>query len=60
MVAPRGLRQEGPVVLEPLMAQLVNTGRSEMEPLGSGGRIQWAVIEGGEDFLDVKRRNTVR
>jgi hypothetical protein len=42
------------------MAQLVNTGRSEMEPLGSGGRIQLAVIEGGEDFLDVKRRNTVR
>jgi hypothetical protein len=60
MVAARGLRLEGPVVLQPLMAQLVKPGRAEVKPLGGGEGIEPTVVEGGENFLDVERRNTVR
>ena len=42
------------------MAQLVKTSRAEVESLGSGQGIELAVVEGGQDFLDVERRDTVR
>jgi hypothetical protein len=57
MVAARGLRLEGTTVLQPLMAQLVKPGRTEVKALGGGEGIQPTVVEGGEDFLDVERRN---
>lgn len=60
MVAARGLRLEGTAVLQPLMAQLVKPGRTEVKSLGGGEGIQPTVIEGGEDFLDVERWNAVR
>jgi hypothetical protein len=60
MVAARELRLEGTAALQPLMAQLVKPGRAEVKPLGGGEGIQPTVVEGGEDFLDVERRNAVR
>ena len=39
------------------MAQLVKPGRTEVKSLGGGEGIQPTVVEGGEDFLDVERRN---
>jgi len=59
VVAPRGLRLEGTVVLQPLMAQLVKTSQAEMEPLGGRAGIEVAVVEGGQDFLNIERRNAV-
>ena len=60
MIAARGLGLEGTAVLQPLVAQLVNPGWAEVQPLGGGEGIEPTVVEGGEDFLDVERRNTVR
>ena len=48
------------MILQPLMAQLVKTSRAEVESLGGGEGIELAVVEGGQDFLDVERRDTVR
>jgi len=59
VVAPRGLRLEGAAVLQPLMAQLVKTSRAEVEPLGRRTGIELAVVEGGQDFLNVEWRNAV-
>ena len=59
VVAAGRLRLEGTVVLQPLMAQLVKTSQTEVEPLGGRAGIEVAVVEGGQDFLNVKRRNTV-
>jgi hypothetical protein len=36
------------------MAQFVEPGAADHEPLGGGGRIELARVEGGEDFLDVE------
>jgi len=38
---------------------LVKTSRAEVEPLGSRTGIELAVVEGGQDFLNVERRNAV-
>ena len=59
VVAAGGLRLEGTVVLQPLMAQLVKTSPAEVEPLGGRTGIKLAVIEGGQDFLNVERGNAV-
>ena len=48
------------MILQPLMAPLVETSRAEVESLGGGEGIELAVVEGGQDFLDVERRDTVR
>lgn len=42
------------------MAQWVKTGRAEVESLGGGEGIELAVVEGGQDCLDIERRDTVR
>ena len=54
-----GLGLEGPVALQPLMAQLIKPGRAQMQSLGGGGGIEWAVVEGRQDFLNVERRDTM-
>ena len=59
VVAAGGLRLEGTVVLQPLMAQLVKPSQAQVEPLGGRAGIKAAVVEGGQDFLDVERRNAV-
>jgi len=53
------LRLEGTVVLQPLMTQLVKTSQAEVEPLGGRAGIQVAVVEGGQDFLNVEWRDAV-
>ena len=47
------------LVLQPLVAQAVELGGAEVQALGGGGRIQLAGVEGGEDFLDVERRDAM-
>jgi hypothetical protein len=59
VVASWGLRLEGTVVLQPLMTQLVKTSQAEVEPLGGRAGIQVAVVEGGQDFLNVEWRDAV-
>ena len=59
VVAARRLRLEGPVVLQPLMAELVKTGRAQMQSLGGGAGIELAVVEGRQDFLDIERRDAM-
>ena len=59
VVAAGGLREERAVVLQPLVAQLVETSRSDVQSLGGGEGIESAVVESCDDFLDVKWRNTV-
>jgi len=54
MVAARRLGLERPAVLQPLMAQLVEPGRGEVEPLGGGSGIELAIVKGRQDFLDVE------
>ena len=41
------------------MAQLIEPGGADHEPLSGGEGIQGAVVEGGQDFLDVEGRNAV-
>jgi hypothetical protein len=59
VVATGGSQLKAGAVLEPLMAQLVETGRTDHEPLGGGEGVERAVIEGGEDLLDVEGRDAV-
>jgi hypothetical protein len=59
MVAAGGLGLEGAVVLQPLMAELVEAGRGDEESLRGGGGVESAGVEGGDDFLDVERRDAV-
>ena len=60
MIAAGRLRTEGPMVLQPLVPQLVKAGLGELQPLSGGGGIQAALVEGRQDFLHIKRWNTVR
>jgi hypothetical protein len=39
-------------ILQPLMAQLIEPGGADQEALGSGGGVEGAVVEGGQDFPD--------
>jgi hypothetical protein len=59
MVAAGRLWLKGPLVVQPLMAQLVEPGRGELESLGGGEGVELAVVEGGQDFLNVERRDAV-
>jgi hypothetical protein len=46
-------------VLEPLVAQLIEPGGADKEPLGGGGGGEGAVVEGGQDFPDKEGGDTV-
>jgi hypothetical protein len=59
VVAARGGQVETGAILQPLMAQLVEAGRTDQEPLGGGEGGKRAVVEGGEDFLDEECGNAV-
>jgi hypothetical protein len=59
MVAAGGLGLEGVTIFQPLMAQLVEPGWGELEPLGGRESVQLAGVEGRQDLLDVERRDTV-
>jgi hypothetical protein len=54
MVAAGGGQTEGVLVEQPLMAQFVEPGAADHQPLGGGGRVELTRVEGGEDFLDVE------
>jgi hypothetical protein len=54
MVAAGGVQTESLLADQPVMAQFVEPGAADHEPLGGGGRIELARVEGGEDFLDVE------
>ena len=41
------------------MTQFIEPGAADHQPYGSGGSIELAGIEGGEDFLDVEGRDAV-
>ena len=60
MVAAGGVQTESVLVDQPVMAQFVEPGAADHQPLGGGGRVELTAVEGGEDFLDVERRNAVR
>jgi hypothetical protein len=44
---------------EPLVAQFIEARAPDHQPLGGGSGVQLASVAGGEDFLDVERRNAV-
>ncbi len=54
MVAAGGGQTEGVLVEQPLMAQFVEPGAADHQPLGGGGRVELTRVEGGEDFLDIE------
>ena len=56
---PGAAGQEARAILQPLVAQLIEPGWTDHEPLSGGEGIQGAVVEGGQDFLDVEGRNAV-
>jgi hypothetical protein len=59
VVAARGSQLESCAVLEPLMAQLIEAGRTDHEALGRSEGIEGAVVEGAENLLSEESRNTV-
>jgi hypothetical protein len=59
VVAARGVELEAGAVVQPLVAQLIQAGGADQQPLGGGGSVEGAVIEGGEDFLNEEGGNTV-
>lgn len=59
VVAAGGSQMEAGAILEPLVAQLVEAGRTDQEPLGGGEGVERAGVEGGKDFLNEERGNTV-
>ena len=44
---------------EPLVTQFIEPGAANHQPLGGGGGVELAGIEGGEDVLDVEGGNAV-
>ena len=52
VIASGGSGLKAVAVLEPLMAQLIEPGGADQEPLGGGGGVERAVVEGGQDFPD--------
>jgi hypothetical protein len=50
---------EGGFVAQPFVAQPAELGGAEVQALGDGPRIELTGVEGGEDFLDIERGNTV-
>lgn len=59
VIAAGGGRLKAGAVLKPLMAQLVEPGGADQEPLGGGGGVEGAVVEGGEHFPDEEGGDTV-
>ena len=59
MVAARSGELETGAVLQPLVAQFVETGRRDQEPFGGGEGVEPAVVEGRENFLNEERGNAV-
>ena len=59
VVAAGGTELKARAVLKPLMAELVETGGTDHEPLGGGEGVERAVVEGAEDFPEVERGNAV-
>src|SRR2546427_13006283 len=59
MVATGGGQLEAAAILKPLVAQLVEAGRANHEPLGGGEGIERAVVEGSEDLLDIETGDAV-
>lgn len=59
MIAAGGGEFEGGSVLQPLMTQFIEAGRTDQKPLGSRQGVERAVVESGEDFLDVECGNAV-
>jgi hypothetical protein len=57
MIAAGRLGDKSRLVRQPLVAQAVELGGAEVQALGGGQRIQLAVVEGGQDFLDVEGRD---
>ena len=60
VVATGGSQLETGAVLEPLMAQLIEAGGTDHQPLGGGEGVECAGIKGGEDFLNVEGGGAVR
>jgi len=59
VVATGGHRCKPGLVTEPLMPQPIELGRADMQALRRRQGVELAVIEGGQDFLDEDRRNTM-
>lgn len=59
VVAAGSSQVEAGTVLEPLMAQLIEAGGTDHQPLGGGEGVECASIEGGEDFLNIEGGSAV-
>ena len=59
VVAARGLQGEGLFLREPAVAELVEAGGTEVQPLSGGQRVELAGVKGGENFLNVEGRDTM-
>ncbi len=57
--APGATGMKRCAISEPLVAQLIEPGGTDHEPLSGGQGIQTTVVEGGQDFLNVERRKAM-
>ena len=59
VIAAGGAGLKAVTVQEPLVAQLIEPGGADQEPLSGGRGVEGAVVEGGQDFPDEEGGDTV-
>jgi hypothetical protein len=59
MMAAGGLGGETRLVAQPAVAEAIELGRANMQPLGGGQRVELTSVERGQDFLDIERGNAM-